>query len=208
MLDTRALLFAAATAAGFNVVDAEALTPLSMDLAIDPSITEGPSEHAMLAPHAFERAPDEAYEPTARIANGGARLQCVPFAREESGIEIFGNANTWWSQAAGRYERTRTPEERAVLVLRGYGDSNRGHVALVRETVSSRLIIVDHANWMNRGEITRDVPIRDVSEAGDWSQVQVWNIQTRQWGGRIYNVQGFILNAGAQAAATASAARG
>ncbi len=207
MLDTRALLLAAAAAAGFNIVDAQALTPLSMDLAIDPSITDGPSEHAMFAPYAFERAPDGAYEPTARIANGGARLQCVPYVREESGIEIFGNASTWWRQAAGRYERTRTPEEGAVLVLRGYADANRGHVALVRETVSSRLIVVDHANWMNTGEITRDVPVRDVSEAGDWSQVQVWNIQTRQWGGRVYSVQGFILNAAMEAAA-AGAARG
>jgi hypothetical protein len=77
----------------------------------------------------------------------------------------------------------------------------------VRETVSSRLIVVDHANWMNTGEITRDVPVRDVSEAGDWSQVQVWNIQTRQWGGRVYSVQGFILNAAMEAAA-AGAARG
>ena len=32
-------------------------------------------------------------------------------------------------------------------------------------------------------------------EAGDWSEVQVWNIPTRQWGVRRYNVQGFILNA-------------
>lgn len=204
MLDTRALLLAAATAAGFTVCDAHALTPLSLDLAIDPSITEGPSEHATLAPHAFERAPDDAYEPTARIADGRARLQCVPFARAESGVEIYGNANTWWDQARGRYERARTPNEGAVLVLRGYADANRGHVALVREIVSPRLIVVDHANWLNNGEITRDVPIRDVSEAGDWSRVQVWNIQSRQWGGRVYDVQGFILSAAlAQAAAAA-----
>ena len=38
------------------------------------------------------------------------------------------------------------------------------------------------------------MPVRDVSEAGDWSEVQVWNIPTRQWGVRRYNVQGFILN--------------
>lgn len=195
MLDTRAILFAAAAVSGLAAVtDADALTPLSIDLAIDPSVTEGPSEHAVLAPHAFERAPDEAYEPTARITNSRSRLQCVPFARRESGVEIYGDANTWWAQADGRYETAAKPVEGGVMVLRGYADANRGHVAVVREIVSPRLIIVDHANWLNGGEITRDVPIRDVSEAGDWSEVQVWHVPGRHWGGRTYNVQGFILN--------------
>ena len=80
------------------------------------------------------------------------------------------------------------------MVLRGYNTNTRGHVAVVREVVSERLIIVDHSNWLNTGEITRDVPIRDVSEAGDWSQVQVWNVPGRHWGGRTYQVQGFIQN--------------
>lgn len=196
MVDTRALLLAAATAAGFTGLptEADALTPLSMDLAVDPAVTVGPSEHATLAPSAFAPPPDEAYEPTARVSNWRSRLQCVPFARRESGVEIYGNANTWWQQARGRYETTASPEEGAVMVLRGYATANRGHVAVVREVVSSRLIIVDHANWLNGGEITRDVPIRDVSEAGDWSQVQVWHVPGRHWGGRTYNVQGFILN--------------
>jgi len=210
MLDTRAILLAAAAVAGFAGApsEADALTPLSMDLAIDPDVAEGPSQHAMLAPRAFERAPDEAYEPTARITNSRARLQCVPFARRESGIEIYGNANTWWRQAQERYETARAPQEGAVLVLEGYNTTRRGHVAVVREVVSPRLIIVDHANWLNRGEITRDVPVMDVSEAGDWSEVRVWYVPGRHWGGRTYNVQGFILNilAGAAQSQSASAA--
>lgn len=196
MFDSRALLLAAATVTGFAGVpsDADALTPLSLDLAIDPTVTEGPSEHATLAPSAFERAPDEAYEPIARVTNGRARLQCVPFARRESGVEIYGNANTWWRQAAGRYETAETPSEGAVMVLHGYQTSARGHVAVVKEQVSSRLVIVDHANWLNGGEITRDVPVMDVSAAGDWSEIRVWNVPGRHWGGRTYRVQGFILN--------------
>lgn len=194
MLTTRALLMAAAAAAGFTATEAQALTPLALDTAIDPMVTEGPSEHATLAPSAFERAPDAAYEPTAVIADRRARSQCVPYARRASGVEIYGNANTWWQQAEGRYERVNAPEEGGVLVLRGYNNANRGHVAVVREIVSPRLIIVDHANWLNGGEITRNVPIRDVSAAGDWSEVQVWNVQGRHWGGRTYQVQGFILN--------------
>ncbi|MEZ5994834.1 MAG: CHAP domain-containing protein [Hyphomonadaceae bacterium] len=196
MLDTRALLLAAAAVAGLTAVptEADALTPLSLDLSIDPSVMEGPSEHATMAPSAFERAPDAAYEPTARVTNSRARLQCVPFARRESGVEIYGDANTWWRQASNRYETAENPSEGAVLVLEGYNTTARGHVAVVREVVSPRLIIVDHANWLNGGEITRDVPVMDVSEAGDWSEVQVWHVPGRHWGARTYNVQGFILN--------------
>lgn len=196
MLDSRAILLAAAAAAGFTAAptDADALTPLSMDLAIDPGVVEEPSAHATLAPSAFERAPDAAFEPIARVTNSRARLQCVPFARRESGVEIYGNANTWWRQAQARYETAQAPAEGAVLVLRGYANANRGHVAVVRQVVSPRLIIVDHANWLNAGEITRDVPIMDVSEAGDWSEVKVWHVPGRHWGGRTYDVQGFILN--------------
>ena len=29
--------------------------------------------------------------------------QCVPFARLISGIQIFGDARTWWGQATGKY---------------------------------------------------------------------------------------------------------
>jgi surface antigen len=197
MLDTRALLLAAA-AAGFTGLpsEADALTPMSMDMdmAVDPSLVEGPSDYATMAPRAFERAPDEAYEPIARITNARARLQCVPFARRESGVELFGNANTWWSQAKDRYETSEDPDEGSVMVLEGYATTARGHVAVVREIVSPRLIIVDHANWLNGGEITRDVPVRDVSAAGDWSEVQVWHVPGRHWGGRTYQVQGFIQN--------------
>jgi hypothetical protein len=209
MLDTRAILLAATAVVGFAGFssEADALTPLSMDMAIDPDVLKGPSQHAMLAPSAFERAPDEAYEPIARVTNNRARLQCVPFARRESGVEIYGNANTWWRQAQERYETTEEPDEGAVMVLEGYATTSRGHVAVVKEIVSPRLVIVDHANWLNRGEITRDVPIMDVSEAGDWSEVRVWHVPGRHWGGRTYNVQGFILNVLTEAAAQNAAAQ-
>jgi hypothetical protein len=209
MLTTRTLLLAAVAVAGLPAVNARALTPLSVDLSIDPAITDGPSEHAVLAPSAFERPIARTVTPAPRIANRHAHLQCVPFARAASGVEIHGDANTWWDQAADHYERASAPAQGAVLVLHGYQDPNRGHVAVVREVVSPRLIIVDHANWLNHGEITRDVPVRDVSPNNDWSEVQVWYVPSRQWGGRTYNVQGFILNllhSVQQVAAQASAA--
>jgi surface antigen len=122
-----------------------------------------------------------------------ARLQCVPYAREESGVALRGNASTWWNQARGMYVRTKKPDSGNVMVMRGYRNPGRGHVAVVREVLSDRSIIVDHANWLNSGEVTLNVPIVDVSPRNDWSQVRVWHIPTQSWGVRVYNVQGFIV---------------
>ena len=36
--------------------------------------------------------------------------QCAPFARMISGINIFGNAGTWWAQAAGKFARGHMPK--------------------------------------------------------------------------------------------------
>lgn len=120
-------------------------------------------------------------------------MQCAPFARGASGIAIFGDANTWWTQADGRYQRASAPEIGAVLVLRGYNDPSRGHVAVVRSIVSSREVRVDQANWMNQGEITRNVPVLDVSPANDWSEIRMWWIPAGDWGVRVYEAEGFIL---------------
>ena len=134
-----------------------------------------------------------AFEPgEARVAEPGARLQCVPYARRASGIELYGDAVTWWEQAAGRYPRSNTPAPGSVLAIRGYNNPRRGHVAVVRDIVSERIILVDHANWLNRGEISLGVPVMDVSDANDWSQIRVWHIPGRHWGGRVYTADGFI----------------
>ena len=53
--------------------------------------------------------------------------QCAPYAREISGIQIFGNANTWWSQAAGKYERGNTPKVGSVLAFASFGRMPLGH---------------------------------------------------------------------------------
>lgn len=127
-----------------------------------------------------------------RVVDFTARLQCVPYARQISGIQIYGDANTWWAQAAGRYPRSSSPAAGSVLVMRGYNTDRRGHVAVVTEIVSSRVIRVDHANWLNNGEISVGVPIMDVSADNDWSEVRVWHVPGGHWGGRVYRTQGFI----------------
>jgi len=98
-------------------------------------------------------------------------LQCVVYVRLQTGIDIHGNANHWWAKAAGHYRRGQTPEVGSVLVLKGYNTDRRGHVAVVRKLADSRILIIDHANWMGHGEISRDTPVQDVSPANDWSQV-------------------------------------
>src|SRR3569623_1442904 len=80
------------------------------------------------------------------LAPGGAFAdsywQCVPFARLISGIQIFGDAYTWWSQAAGKYESGRTPRAGAVLCFKAIGRMRLGHVAVVSQVLTDRVIQV------------------------------------------------------------------
>jgi hypothetical protein len=127
-----------------------------------------------------------------RIVRHGAPLQCVPFARDISGIQIRGDAHTWWAQAAGRYPRGNRPAAGAVLSLHSYAGPDRGHLAVVARVVNDRLIIVDHANWHNSGEVTLSAPVRDESDANDWTLVRIWNAERGEWGARLTPAHGFI----------------
>ncbi len=118
--------------------------------------------------------------------------QCAPYAREISGIQIHGNANTWWGQAAGRYERGREPKVGAVLSFRSTSRMRVGHVAMVSEIVSDREVLLTHANWSRRGGIERNVRAIDVSPAGDWSMVKVWYAPLGDLGTSNYPTDGFI----------------
>lgn len=136
------------------------------------------------------------------ILDPGKHLECVPYARDESGIQLRGNANRWWQLAAGKYSRTRRPAEGSVFVMKGYQTNRRGHVAVVKQIIDNRTIVVDHANWGNDGRIHKQAPIRDLSPKNDWSQVQVWFTPANQWGRRIYKAKGFILPTSAVADAS------
>jgi surface antigen len=125
-------------------------------------------------------------------------LQCVPYARQTSGIIIHGNAKTWWSQAAGKYDRGSTPKVGAVMAFKAIRSMPIGHVATVSRIVSDREVLVDHANWSlingRRGQIERGAKVIDVSAAGDWSQVRVWYAPSRGLGTTVYPLHGFIYN--------------
>lgn len=122
--------------------------------------------------------------------------QCAAFARQFSGIEIRGDAWTWWGLADGRYAKGRSPRIGAVMSFTPAGSMRLGHVATVTRVLSARDIAVTHANWSpiggTRGQIERDVMIRDVSDAGDWSRVRVWYAPIGSLGTTAWPVDGFI----------------
>src|SRR5277367_2432465 len=134
------------------------------------------------------------------FAPGGALAddywQCVPFARLVSGIQIFGDAWTWWSQAAGKYQTGFTPKAGAVLCFKPTGRMRLGHVAVVSQVLTDRIIQITHANWSiiegTRGQVEQNVTVIDVSPAGDWSEVKVWYDPSRGLGTTVYPTYGFI----------------
>lgn len=135
--------------------------------------------------------------------------QCVTFARAFSGVQLFGDAATWWGQAAGRYDQGSAPRAGAVLVFKPSGHMRVGHVATVSEIVSPREIKVTHANWSpidgHRGQVETDVTVVDTSDAGDWSRVRVWYAPMGDLGRSDYPVYGFIYAAPPLAPPTATA---
>ena len=122
--------------------------------------------------------------------------QCVPFARLISGIQIFGDARTWWQQAIGKYETGYQPRAGAVLCFKPTQRMRLGHVAVVSQVLTDRVVQITHANWSpiegSRGKVEENVTVIDVSTEGDWSQVKVWYDPNRDLGGSTYSTHGFI----------------
>ncbi|WP_174279905.1 CHAP domain-containing protein [Sphingomonas bacterium] len=132
--------------------------------------------------------------------------QCAPFARMLSGIQLRGNASSWWAQAAGRYLRGHLPQVGAVLAFDATQRMRVGHVATVSRVVSDREVLLTHANWSRRGQVETDARAIDVSAAGDWTRVRV------QFGGAMgtssYPTRGFIYASRAIAATDGAADAG
>jgi hypothetical protein len=125
----------------------------------------------------------------------GGWMQCVPYARRVSGIDLTGNAYTWWNEAAGRYARGHTPQAGSVLNFRNNSRMHLGHVAVVTEVVSPREVLVTQANWggpgYGRGGISAGVSVVDVSPSNDWTAVRVALGHTEKYGS-VYPTFGFI----------------
>lgn len=139
-------------------------------------------------------------------ANAQAYLQCAPFARAFSGIQLFGAAAGWWHQAIGKYMQGSAPRPGSVLVFKALGSMRSGHVATVTQVLSDRIIKVTHANWGGmKGRIEHDVTVIDASVNNDWSAVRVWYSPIGGIGTKAYPTYGFIYS-GARAVAAGAAA--
>lgn len=129
--------------------------------------------------------------------------QCVPFARNASGIEIYGDAWTWWDQADGRYSRGHKPHIGSVVAFAKQSRLPLGHVAVVSRIVEKRVLMLTHANWSRqngeRGHTEQDVTLFDVSRRNDWSEVRVWYRDSKGLGSTTYEVNGFIYSPDAPA---------
>ena len=95
------------------------------------------------------------------------------------------------------------------MAVRPYGNSTLGHVAAVSRVIDSRTVLIDHANWSERGKIEKNVRAVDVSPANDWSQVRIWYGPSQALGTNHWPVAGFIYNEkpGATGTETARALR-
>lgn len=130
------------------------------------------------------------------ISSPSWAVQCAPYARDISGLDLYGAAWTWWHEADGRYGRGSRPAVGAALVFKRSRGMPAGHVAVVTEMVDARTIKVDHANWSRiagrRGRVEEDVEVIDELPDNDWSQVRVWYGPLNDFGNKVYAVYGFI----------------
>ncbi len=134
-------------------------------------------------------------EPAIEMEEQVGFLSCVPYARSVSGVQLFGDAWTWWKGAEGKYPKGKAPHKGSVLTLQKTKSLPLGHVAVVVATSEdSRKLWVDHANWGDngdtRGKVHKRQPVIDVSKANDWSEVRFMN--TLGSFGRVYAAHGFI----------------
>jgi len=127
---------------------------------------------------------------------------CVLYARAVSGIALQGDAYAWWDAAAGSYLRGQMPEAGAILVLSRTDRLKLGHLAVVRQVIDPRDILVDHANWVP-GRIITGMQVRDVSAANDWTALRFFNADTGAFGA-IYPADGFIYQPTSAAAGSVS----
>ena len=137
-----------------------------------------------------------AFTPKADFYRIPKQVQCVPHARDVSGIQIRGNAHTWWDQAEGKgYQRGKAPKRGSVFVLSNTNRLKYGHVSVVKNIVNSRKIEVEHANWggtmTERCVVYRYMPVQDVSKNNDWTLVRFWNYASKSYGS-LYKGDGFI----------------
>lgn len=152
-----------------------------------------PVRHGPGGQHSSQKA---VYVPKNDFYKIPKQKQCVPHAREISGIQIYGDAHTWWHQAPGKgYKRSQVPQVGSVFVLSKTNRLKYGHVSVVKNVLSSRKIEVEHSNWGGtmdeRCIVYKYMPVQDVSKNNDWTLVRFWNYPSKSFGS-LYKGSGFI----------------
>jgi surface antigen len=122
-------------------------------------------------------------------------ISCVPYARDVSGVQIRGDAYTWWQQAQGRYARGNVPKVGAIYVLAKTSKLKHGHLAVVTQVLDNRHIEVTHSNWgsdkATRSLIYKRMRVEDISSDNSWTNARFWNKDINTFG-LPYTAYGFI----------------
>ena len=121
-------------------------------------------------------------------------LNCVQYVKQVSSFDISGNAWMWWNNAKGQYNIGHRPARNSVLVFQRTKAMSAGHVAVVREVVNRRTILIEHANWAPRngmkGRVSTEL-VEDISPNNDWTSVRVMHKPSMSFG-KPYATNGFI----------------
>jgi surface antigen len=153
---------------------------------------KAPTHHAAVsASHGHASAHHGIRHVASRHHGGGHVIQCVAYAKSASEVVLRGNARDWWHNASGVYDRGQAPEAGSVLNFRGTRRMPLGHVAVVRNVVDSRTIVIDQSHWAQAG-VSHNVSVIDVSANNDWSAVRVALNHNGGTYGSIYPTYGFI----------------
>lgn len=176
---------------GSLILKVAAVSLLSLSAALQPAWAKRVS-HSVTNHHRINRASlHYSHARRHHYAGGGHVIQCVAYAKTASDVVIRGNARDWWYKAAGVYERGSAPREGGVLNFRPIRRMPLGHVAVVRQIINSRTIMVDQSHWAQNG-IAHNTPVIDVSPNNDWSAVRVALNNHSGSFGSIYPTYGFI----------------
>lgn len=128
------------------------------------------------------------------MSSPASATNCVAYVKTVTGFSLMGDAWQWWGAANHVYERGYVPAPGAVMVFSRTGHMHVGHVAVVRQILGPREILIDQANW-HHGRVDRGVSIHDLSPANDWSSVEVeW---TKGVYGGPFPITGFVYAPGA-----------
>ncbi len=83
--------------------------------------------------------------------------ECVPYVRYETGVPIYGDAYTWYGQAASaNYATSATvPRVGSIIVFAVQGGMTSGHVGIVT-SISGTSLGIRSQNWHNDGKVSDD----------------------------------------------------